>query len=449
MLVSESVNRSLLSASLFHGFSLEDEMRRQSLLVEGVGVGVGVVGKKGKGKSLVSDCPLPFVVGSGSGSGSGGCGALCYNRGLFTACENDVGAEVAEGVEVFCGSCQKDISKNESGLPSCGTVKSRESVGLYEFKDPKGRRPTHYMKVLDKMKVTQEEAMAAAEKLNIVIDPVHFGASVVSRGRPKKVKVAEVSSANVTDLFAKLTAEPIAPSVETPSVEIVAEDKVNKKAALELERLAKKQERAEKMAQELKERKDKRACAEAAKEAKSLEKKSAKEAKSLEKKSAKEAKAPADAIDTKAPADADAIDTKAPADAIAPADADDTKAPADAIDTKAPADAIDTKAPADADAIDTKAPADAIDTKAPADAIDTKGPADAIAPAATETKKVHVKKIYIEEVEYLLSISNNLLYNSKTKEAIGLWDSATNTIKELPEEEEEEEEYEESDEECE
>ena len=72
----------------------------------------------------------------------------------------------------------------------------------------------------------------------------------------------------------------------------------------------------------------------------------------------------------------------------------------------------------------------------PADAIDTKGPADAIAPAATETKKVHVKKIYIEEVEYLLSISNNLLYNSKTKEAIGLWDSATNTIKELPEEEE-------------
>ena len=405
MLVSESVNRSLLSASLFHGFSLEDEMRRQSLLVEGVGVGVGVGGKKGKGKSLVSDCPLPFVV--GSGSGSGGCGALCYNRGLFTACENDVGAEVAEGVEVFCGSCQKDIAKNESGLPSCGTVKSRESVGLYEFKDPKGRRPTHYMKVLDKMKVTQEEAMAAAEKLNIVIDPVHFGASVVSRGRPKKVKVAEVSSANVTDLFAKLTAEPIAPSVETPSVETpsVAEDKGNKKAALELERLAKKQERAEKMAQELKERKDKRACAEAAKEAKSLEKKSAKEAKSLEKKSAKEAKAPADAIDTKAPADADAIDTKAPADAI--------------------------------------------DTKAPADAIDTKGPADAIAPAATETKKVHVKKIYIEEVEYLLSISNNLLYNSKTKEAIGLWDSATNTIKELPEEEEEEEEYEESDEECE
>ena len=59
-----------------------------------------------------------------------------------------------------------------------------------------------------------------------------------------------------------------------------------------------------------------------------------------------------------------------------------------------------------------------------------------------EVKKVTVKRVKVEGVEYLWSQDTNVLYNM-SKEEVGIYDSVTKTIKELPEDGEiEEEEYE-------
>ena len=57
----------------------------------------------------------------------------------------------------------------------------------------------------------------------------------------------------------------------------------------------------------------------------------------------------------------------------------------------------------------------------------------------TKVTKVTVSKIQISGKIYLIS-SVNILYNPETKEEVGIWDSETKTIKELPEDDDEEEE---------
>lgn len=50
--------------------------------------------------------------------------------------------------------------------------------------------------------------------------------------------------------------------------------------------------------------------------------------------------------------------------------------------------------------------------------------------------RIIVKRIELNGEKYLKT-ADNTLYNPETKEAVGIWDSETNTIKEMPEEEDE------------
>jgi hypothetical protein len=109
---------------------------------------------------------LPFIKNCVDISG---CQGLTYNRGLFTQCD---GKRMENGE--FCNSCQSEADKNASGSPECGNVRDRMAAELYEFKDPNGRIPIRYVKLLNKLKLNETDAMTEAGKLNIVLDYEHF-----------------------------------------------------------------------------------------------------------------------------------------------------------------------------------------------------------------------------------------------------------------------------------
>jgi len=385
-----------------HGFNADEEIK--SLGLENLtlirkqmakkSVSKAKEGKKARAtKEKKSTFPLPFIAENVDLSG---CQGLAYNRGLFTQCTKK---SMENGI--FCSGCQTESDKNASGCPDCGTVEARLKSGLYEFKDPKGRSPVSFVKVLEKLKLSQEEAVSEAGKKNLVIADEHF--IVVTKvkkatlGRPKKT-VGIVEADNVTDLFAKLTAEGEEEEVvdeqeDKPKkkTKLSDEEKAVKKAALESERAAKKLERETKIAEEKAEREEKR-------KAEAEQKKAEREAKIAEEKAEREAKR----IAEKAERDAKKAAEKALKDAEKASKTKTKKTETKAVVAEKPAE-------------------------------------KPVASAATASQgKVSVSRIQIAGKQYLKS-SNNILYDPETKEELGLWDPVSKTIKELPEDDEEEE----------
>ena len=409
-------SRCISEAALRHGFNAEEEIRvlglenlsliRKQMAKKSVSKKVL---KEKKPKEKKSVFPMPFVA---ELVNSEGCQGLAYNRGLFTQCSKN---RMENGK--FCKGCQVEADKNASGCPDCGTVEQRLATGLYEFKDPKGRSPVSYVKVLDKLKLTQEQALEESGKLNIEISNEHFVvASAVkekkAKGRPSK-KTGAIEADNVTDLFAKLSAESDEEVIEDGSVEqkpvkaskkpkLSDEEKAAKKALLDEERAQKKAEREAKAAEEKAQREAKRKAEaeikKAEREAKIAQEKAEREAKRAQEKAEREAKKAAE------------------------------KAAKESKGKKVAEKPVVT-APKVEEPKVTVAPETSKVT----------APAAAPAPA-----KVTVSRIQIAGVAYLKS-STNILYDPTTKEEVGLYDPETKTIKPLPEddEEEEEEEYDE------
>lgn len=393
--------RCIREASVRHGFDAAEEIRILGL--ENLTVIRKQMAKKSSKekkprekitrKEKKSAFPMPFIA---ELVDLNGCQGLSYNRGLFTQCNKK---RMENGN--FCKSCQSESDKNASGCPDCGTVESRLGSGLYEFKDPKGRSPVSYLKVLDKLKLTQEQAIVESGKLNIEISNEHFIVSTdakqkKSKGRPSK-KTGVIEADNVTDLFAKLSAEgeleePVVEEsveqkpVKTPKkAKLSEEEKAAKKAALEAERALKKAERDAKLAEEKAEREAKRKAEAEQKKAERAAKKALEDAERQAKREAeREAKK-------------------------------DTYRKTNKKSTKEP---VKAEAPVKAE-----------------EPVKSEEPTPA---------KVTVTRIQIAGKSYLKS-SSNILYDPSTKEEIGLWDPETKTIKDLPDDDEEEEEDYESD----
>ena len=390
-----------------YGFDAETEIRALGLenlnlikkqMSKKSGSGSKKVAKEAKApKAKKSSIPLPFIA---SEVAVCGCQGLTYNRGLFTQCTKN---QMENGD--FCSGCQGEADQNASGLPNCGTVAQRLASGLYEFKDPKGRSPVSYVKILEKLGITQEQVLATGKD----IDAEHFEeivkVSKAHRGRPKKQSTGIVAE-HVNDLFNQLIPDEQESDEETLIMEEVAapakksakkvvseEEKQAKKEALEQEREAKKAERemqrlAEKEAKRV-EKELKLAEEKAAKEAKIAEEKAAKEAKIAEEKAAKELKRQQE---------------------------------------KEAKEALKAQKPTSKKAKEV-----------------TAEPVAAPAPVQAPTK-VTVCRITIDGEEYLKS-ATNILYDTKTKEEVGLYDPVSKTMKELPEDDEEEVESEYEDEE--
>jgi len=228
------------------------------------------------------------------------CFALRQNNGLYTQCQG-----IRNGSSDFCKGCANQMQKTGAEVPEYGTIQMRKAVGIFDYTDPKGRKPIAYAKIMKKYKLTEEQVLEEGRKLNIVINPEHFVVPEEtkrgrpskekepkekgSRGRPKKSKKVLEIDGDTEDLFATLVAN--ANEVEDVKSEeevVITKNEVSK-AEKEQAKLEKKE--AERLAREAKkkaeeeEKATKKAAEKAAKEAE----KAAKEAEKAAKEAAKEA----------------------------------------------------------------------------------------------------------------------------------------------------------------
>ena len=264
------------------------------------------------------------------------CNALRQNNGLYTQCTG-----IRKGENQFCKSCSTTMQKTGAELPEYGTIQQRMAVGILEYVDPKGRKPIAYTKVMKKYKVSQEQVLEEAGKLNITINPIHFEIAEpesVKRGRPsskankevkvkgvkgrpkkeKKVLVIEGDDGDLFDTLVKnASQEPDEPIIDTEALEKQkAAEKAEKAAKLAAEKAeiaakleAEKKEKAAKLAAEKAEKEAKLAAEKAEKEAKKEAERLAREAK---KKAEEEEKAAKKAAAEKAKAEKEAKKSKKP-----------------------------------------------------------------------------------------------------------------------------------------
>jgi chemotaxis protein histidine kinase CheA len=213
ILMEEVKKNTVMECARKYGFNLEEALS---------GIGVVNIEKKSKENKRVEKVekaviPLPFIGIVMEGK----CHGLKQNHGLITQCRN-------ESKEEYCKGCKKQCEKNESGKPDSGCIEDRMAAlksGI-EYRDPKGRRPMAYAKIMQKLKLTREMVEAEAAKENVILSESVFvmpeskrgrpkkandtGSETCSepkkRGRPKKIeKPVEVSSTE--DLFASLISE--------------------------------------------------------------------------------------------------------------------------------------------------------------------------------------------------------------------------------------------------
>ena len=420
----ELAARCIRECAAKYGFEAEVEIR--ALGLENLNLIKKKMTKKSGSKKAViavqkkekkSVFPMPF---EGSSVVETNCQGLSFNRGLFTQCSK----EKMENSS-FCKGCQTEADKNSSGCPDCGTVACRLATDLYSFKDPKGRSPVSYVKLLEKLKLSVEDALTEAGNKNIELSNDHF--TVVeksSKGRPKKTAKPVESSDNAGDLFAKLTAEHEEEdmfemddldkndsdkndsSKASNKAKLSDEEKALKKAALEEERAAKKL-----LAQQQRE-----AAIALEKEAKKLER----ETKAALEKEAKKLERETKAAEEKAARETKAAEEKA------------------ARETKV----AEEKAAREAKRLLEKELKKELKKESKKAASPKTTPVVVVAPVSPPVKKVCVTRMAFEGTQYLKS-ENNILYNPETREEVGLWDPETKTIKELPEDEESDEEEEE------
>ena len=292
-----------------YGFNAEEEIRLLGLSTIKMERGKKKVVKE---KVVVAKprFPLPY---SGEFNDSL-CYALRQNNGLYTQCN---GKRNEDGS--FCKGCETMLQKSGSEEPEYGTIQQRMATDIFEYTDPKGRKPVAYTKVMKKHKITKEDVMEEAGKFNITVNEAHFVAPVdcVKRGRPKsekeekpkgakgrpkkEKKVISVEDGECEDLFATLVAnafkeedgaEAAAMANSDESAKKEREDKLASVSA-SVAAAKKEAERLEKEAKRLakeEEKEAKRLAAEAAKKEKEEKAAAEKAEKAAKKEAEKEAK---------------------------------------------------------------------------------------------------------------------------------------------------------------
>jgi hypothetical protein len=425
-----------------YNFDAEEAIRRLDLEFTVAAV-KSVAAKKEKSlEPTKKSFPMPFC-----GKNDGCCNALKFNHGLYTQCP----ATLAEGT-TFCNACTKASAKTEGKMPY-GTVDERLAVGLMDYRDPKGKAPTPYCKIMKKLSLTEDMVNAEAENAGITVDAEHFvvvepkkggrpkksesedeaagsDTGAKKRGRPKKSAVVQEEGAS-DELFASLVAEAQdnMSDISTDSKKkgkLSEEEKAAKAAEREAKKLQKEQEAAEKKAQKEQEKEEKKAAAEALKAQKEQEK--------LEKKAEKDAQREA----KKAAEEAEREAKKAAKEAAKAAkEAEKNEKIASLAAASAPELSGTPVMPASPEPINTETKAE---TNASANA--------ASANAASANAATKVKKFKFGGVEYLRS-GTNVVYSKDTHEEIGIWDPEAKKIvlnEESSDSEEEEEEMEEGEE---
>jgi hypothetical protein len=292
--------RSIKACAEHYNFDAEEALRLLGLINVKLARAKPVENKPKKEKVVVAKAAFPMPYNGEFNDAC--CYALRQNSGLYTQCQ-----AVRKNGD-FCKQCQVLAEKTE-GVPEYGTIQMRQAVGIFEYVDPKGRKPVAYTKVMKKYKITQEQALEEAGKFNININTEHFVVAEVdskrgrpkaekvpkeakgSKGRPKKAKKVLQIEGDDDDLFASLVAD--ANNNSGDEVVIAPKKKGKSEEEKESERLAKEAEKAEKEAKRLAEKAEKEAklaAEKAEKEAKKEAERVAREEKKKAEEAEKEAK---------------------------------------------------------------------------------------------------------------------------------------------------------------
>ena len=352
------------------------------------------------------------------------CFGLRLCEGLYTQCR-----VARKGNASFCKVCE-EVALLNNGVPTYGTIQERKACydSNVEFKDPKGKSPVAYSRVMKKHKLTEAQVVEEAGKLNIVINPIHFTTveSETKRGRPKAAnkapkepkgakgrpkkskKVLEIDGGE-DDLFASLLAEANAESSGSDEVSTIASE-----VEAEVEIAIKVKE-----SKEPKKKASKDASKDAAKEAEKALKAQEKEAEKLKKEQEKKLKEQEKA-------------TKAAEKATKAAGKETEKAAKEVA-----------KALKEAE----KAAKEAEKALKEAEKKQKETAKSAPAAAVTDNEPDVVKRFEFEGKKYLKSKKTGIIYNME-QDVIGKWNDTTNKIDFSSTNEEVEEEYEEEEDEV-
>ena len=350
------------------------------------------------------------------------CFGLRLCEGLYTQCR-----VARKGNASFCKVCE-EVALLNNGVPTYGTIQERKACydSNVEFKDPKGKSPVAYSRVMKKHKLTEAQVVEEAGKLNIVINPIHFTTveSETKRGRPKAAnkapkepkgakgrpkkskKVLEIDGGE-DDLFASLLAEANAESSGSDEVSTIASE-----VEAEVEIAIKVKE-----SKEPKKKASKDASKDAAKEAEKATKAQEKEAEKLKKEQEKKLKEQEKA-------------TKAAEKATKAAGKETEKAAKEVA-----------KALKEAEKAAKEAEKALKETEKKQKETAKSAPAAAV----TDNEPDVVKRFEFEGKKYLKSKKTGIIYNME-QDVIGKWNDTTNKIDFTSTDEEVEEEYEEEDE---
>jgi hypothetical protein len=372
------------------------------------------------------------------------CFGLRNNNGLYTQCQG-----IRKDEKSYCKNCQEQADKNEHGKPDYGVIQDRMEVGPYEFVDPNGKKPVAYTKIMKKYKVSEEDVLAEAGKINLNINPIHFqyqedetkrgrpkGEEKVKKnsdgkkGRPKKTKKVLEIDGNDEDLFATLVANANASTIEDDNTSELTDPYFETKSSDE-KSSKNEEEKAEKEAKKEAEKTEKEAKKAAEKEAKKEAEKAEKEAKKAAEKAEIEAKKAAEKAEKEA---------KKAAEKEAKKEADKAEKEAKKAAEKAEKEAK--KAAEKAEKKDTKKVVEK-EIKKETESSDKK-----TVTTESEDEVNVVKKIVFEGKKYLKSKNSGVIYDytlyveEGEQKVIGKWNSTTEKI-DFYDEEESEDEYDE------
>jgi len=177
----------VMACSEKYGFDLEEAMASLELNVTRAASVKKVKALKEKAPLTASlripSIPLPFT----GVMCELWCGGVKQNHNLYTQC---MGQPMESG---FCKGCAKQSKKNGSGEPDNGTILARIMKGD-EYRDPKGRGPAHFTKVMKKLNLTKAQVIEEGAKYGMEFEESHFIVPDQKRGRPKKAVTSDTES---------------------------------------------------------------------------------------------------------------------------------------------------------------------------------------------------------------------------------------------------------------
>jgi hypothetical protein len=119
------------------------------------------------------------------------CHGIRLNHGLMTQC-----GMLRNANEEYCKTCDIQSRKNSNGLPTNGNITMRGDEG---WRTPGGKQPVAYGNVMEKLGITQEAAMRAAQCAGVTISEDQFIKRAAQRGRPSKKVGASTSDTESED----------------------------------------------------------------------------------------------------------------------------------------------------------------------------------------------------------------------------------------------------------